>query len=227
MEDLTLGVVFLNGIVSFLSPCFLPLMPVYIGYLSGEAASNKRKWNVIKNSIGFIIGFTIIFIMLGAAASSIGRFLFAYRNILNKILGILVIVMGLFYMDILNIKFLNMEKRFSYEGKKSSFFGAMLLGIAIGFGWTPCIGPVLGGVLALAAKKASIGAGIYLLFVYSMGIAIPFIITAILIQSASFKVRRIMKYSKAIKMVTGVILVLTGIFLYTGYFARLSAYFWR
>lgn len=224
MKDLTLGVVFVNGVVSFLSPCFLPLVPVYIGYLSGEAAIGSKKWNVVKNSIGFIIGFTIIFIMLGATASSIGRSLLLYRNILNKILGILIIVMGLFYMDILNIKFLNMEKRFSYEGRKSNFFGAMLLGLAVGFGWTPCIGPILASVLALAAKKASVGAGIYLLFVYSMGIAIPFIITAILIQGAAFKVRSIMKYTKIIKIITGIILVLTGISLYTGLFARLASY---
>lgn len=224
MKDLTLGVVFINGVVSFLSPCFLPLVPVYLGYLSGEAAAGNRKWNVIKNSIGFIIGFTIIFVLLGATASSIGKSLFLYRNILNKILGILIIVMGLFYMDILNIKFLNMEKRFSYGGRKSSFFGAMLLGLAVGFGWTPCIGPILASVLALAAKKASIGAGVYLLFVYSMGIAIPFIITAFLIQGAAFKVRSIMKYAKTIKVVTGIILVLTGISLYTGFFSRLAGY---
>lgn len=227
MKDLTIGVVFVNGIISFLSPCFLPLMPVYIGYLSGGAAKSDKRWNVIKNSIGFIIGFTIIFLMLGATASSLARFLLINRILLNKILGVFVIIMGLFYMDVIKIKSLNMEKRFSYDGNKSGFFGALFLGLATGFGWTPCTGPILASVLALAAKKASVGEGMYLLFIYSMGIAIPFLITALLIQGASFKVRSIMKYSGWIKIISGVILVLTGVMLYTGYFARLSGYFWR
>jgi cytochrome c-type biogenesis protein len=223
MNSLTSGIVFFEGIISFLSPCFLPLIPIYIGYLSGKAGE-KRKWNVVKNSIAFVIGFTVVFVLLGATSSSIGHFLLEYRRILNKILGILVVVMGLFYMDILKINFLNMEKRFSYEGQKTNFLGALLLGAAIGFGWTPCIGPILASVLAIAASKTSVVYGMYLLFIYSMGIAIPFLVTALLIEGAAFKLRKILMYTKIIKVVTGLILIITGILLYTGYFERLSSY---
>lgn len=223
MDSVTSGIVFIEGIVSFLSPCFLPLIPIYIGYLSGEAAGEKKKWNVIENSIFFILGFTIVFILLGATASSIGHFLLVYRKILNKILGILVVIMGLFYMDVLKLNFLNMEKRFSYEVKKTGFIGSFLLGFAVGFGWTPCIGPILASVLALAASKTSVVHGIYLLFIYSMGIAIPFLITAIIIEGASLKIRRILSYTKVIKIVTGIVMIATGILLYTGYFERLSS----
>jgi cytochrome c-type biogenesis protein len=223
MNSVTAGIVFIEGIISFLSPCFLPLIPIYIGYLSGEAAEERKKWNVIKNSIFFILGFTVVFILLGATASSIGHFLLVYRRTLNKILGILVVIMGLFYMDILKLNFLNMEKRLSYEGKKTGFVGSFLLGFAVGFGWTPCIGPILASVLALAASKTSITYGVYLLFIYSMGIAIPFLITAILIEGASIKIRKVLMYTRSIKIITGIIMIATGILLYTGYFERLSS----
>ena len=222
MNNLSVWIVFAAGIASFVSPCFLPLLPIYVGYLSGEALGNKRKWNVIKNSIAFIIGFTIIFVILGATASSISSFLHTYRRVLSKVLGIIVILMGLFYIDIIKIRGLNFEKRFSYEGKKSSFFGAMLLGSALAFGWTPCIGPILATVLSLATSRNSVIYGMYLLFVYSMGIAIPFLITAVLIQGASTKLRGIMKYTKIIKFITGLILIASGVLIYTGYLAKLS-----
>jgi cytochrome c-type biogenesis protein len=229
MRELTIGLVFLEGVLSFLSPCCLPLIPIYVGYLSGEAGNRNKKWNVIKNSIGFIIGFTFVFILLGAIASGIGRYLIIHRKLLNKILGVLIIVMGLSYMDILKIPFLNMDKRFNYEGKKTNFIGAVFLGAAISFGWSPCIGPILSQVLALAASMNSISKGIYLLFVYSMGMAVPFFITALLIQGASMKVRKILKYSRVLKIITGIILISTGILMYTGYFERLSGFLslWR
>lgn len=221
MKDLSFGIVFLEGVASFLSPCFLPLMPVYLGYLSGEAVSN-RKWKVIKNSLGFILGFTFIFIILGAAASSIGHFLLVYRKLIDKILGVLVIIMGLFYMEIINIGFLNIERRFGFEGKKTGFSGAVLLGAAVSFGWTPCIGSILTSVLALAASRNSLLYGIYLLFAYSMGIAVPFLAAAVLIEEASTGIRKILRYTKVIKVVTGLILIATGIMIYTGYFGKLS-----
>lgn len=227
MKDLTMGVVFVEGVLSFLSPCFLPLIPIYIGYLAGEAVGEKRRWNVLKNSLAFVAGFSLVFIILGAAASGVGKYLISHRDIFNKILGGIVVLMGLFYMGILKINILNMEKRFSYEGKKGNIPGAFLLGIAIGFGWTPCIGPILASVLAVAASKSSLIEGVYLLFIYSMGIAVPFLITALLVQGAAHRLRKILKYTKVIKIISGVILVAAGILLYTGYFERLSGLLWR
>jgi cytochrome c-type biogenesis protein len=227
MQNITSGIVFLEGMLSFLSPCFLPLIPIYVGYLSGEAGNKNRRWSVLKNSIAFVIGFTFIFILLGAASSGIGRYLIVHKRILSQISGVLIIIMGLFYMDILKIQFLNMERRFSYEGKKTTFIGAGLLGAAIGFGWTPCIGPILAQVLMIAASMNSVAEGIYLLFIYSMGMAVPFLITALLIQGASIRIRKILQYTRVIKIITGIILILTGILLYTGYFERLSGLLWR
>ena len=118
---MTIWLVFTAGLASFVSPCFLPLIPIYVGYMSGEALGNRKRWNVVLNSIGFVIGFTGVFVLLGATASGLGHFLLLYRNVLTKVLGIIVIIMGLFYMDLIKIKAFNMEKRFNYEGKKSSF----------------------------------------------------------------------------------------------------------
>lgn len=227
MKDLTAGLVFLEGMLSFFSPCFLPLIPIYVGYLSGEAGGKNKKWNVIKNSLGFILGFTLVFIVLGAIASGIGRYLIIHRKLLNRIFGILIVIMGLNYMGIFKIPFLNMDKRFSYEGSKTDFIGALILGAAVSFGWSPCIGSILSQVLALAASMNSINQGVYLLFIYSMGMAIPFLITALLIQGASMKIRKILKYTGVLKIITGIILISTGILMYTGYFERLSVLLWR
>ncbi len=223
MTELTVGMVFLGGIASFVSPCFLPLIPIYIGYISGEAVGEEKAKGALKNTIGFILGFTIVFVLLGATASSIGYFLLQYRNILNKVLGILIIIMGIFYTGLINPAFLNMERRLTWKGKRGSFWGAILLGAAIGFGWTPCIGPILASVLALAASEASVLYGMYLLLIYSMGIAIPFLIASLVIgKAAGFKT--ILKHSGTIKLVSGIILIITGIMLMTGYLQKLSVY---
>lgn len=223
MTDITVGMVFLGGIASFISPCFLPLIPIYLGYISGEAVADGKTKGAIKNTIGFILGFTVVFVLLGATASSIGYFLLRYRNLLNKILGILIIIMGIFYTGLINPSFLNMERRFTWKGRRGSFGGAILLGAAIGFGWTPCIGPILASVLALAASRASVIYGMYLLLIYSMGIAIPFLIASLVIdRAAGFKA--ILRHSRAIKLVSGIILIITGIMLMTGYLQKLSGY---
>lgn len=223
MTKLTVGMVFLGGMASFVSPCFLPLIPIYIGYISGEAVGVGKAKGALKNTIGFILGFTTVFVLLGATASSIGYFLLQYRNLLNRILGLLVIIMGIFYTGLINPAFLNREMRFKWKGRKGSFLGAVLLGAAIGFGWTPCIGPILASVLAIAASRASVAYGMYLLFIYSMGIAIPFIIASLVIgKAAGFK--SVLKYTWAIKLISGIILILTGIMLMTGYLQKLSGY---
>ncbi|SKA93995.1 cytochrome c-type biogenesis protein [Caloramator quimbayensis] len=223
MKDITLGIVFLEGVASFLSPCLLPLIPIYIAYLSGEAR-NKR---LIKNSASFIFGFTIIFVLLGAAASGIGKFLIAYRDFFDKILGILIIFMGLFYIDVIKSNFLMMERKLDIEVQNDGFFNGFLLGVGLAFGWTPCVGPILASVLAIAASKSSMTYGILLLFVYSMGIAVPFIIIAILIQRFNIKNNILMKRAKTIKLITGIIMIITGILLFTGYIGKLSSILWR
>ncbi|KRQ86344.1 Thiol:disulfide interchange protein DsbD [Caloramator mitchellensis] len=223
MKDITFGIVFLEGVASFLSPCFLPLIPVYLAYLSGEA-KDKR---LVKNSISFILGFTLIFVLLGATASGVGKFLLAYRDLFDKVLGVVIIIMGLFYLDIIKSNFLMMERKVNIETQNQGFLKGFLLGVGLAFGWTPCIGPILASVLAIAASKSSMIFGIILLFIYSMGIAVPFIIMAYLIQRFNIKTNVLMKKAKIVKLITGVIMILTGIMLFTGYFERLSSYLWR
>jgi cytochrome c-type biogenesis protein len=222
MNDVSTYVAFTAGIASFLSPCFLPLIPIYIGFISGKVVDNKNKWNVIINAVAFIIGFTVIFVVLGVTASGLGHLFRVYRREINKFLGLIVIFMGLFYMDIIKIKFLNMEKRFYYNGKKNSFIGAIILGVALAFGWTPCIGYILASVMSIAASKNSYVYGMYLLFIYSMGIAIPFLITAIFLESLSLRLKAIMRYTRIIKIITGLILILSGILIYMDYLGKLS-----
>lgn len=223
MKDITLGIVFLEGVASFLSPCLLPLIPVYIAYLSGEAGNKK----LIKNSVSFIFGFTIIFVLLGAAASGIGKFLISYRDFFDKILGILIIFMGLFYIDVIKSNFLMIERKLDIEIKNGGILNGFLLGIGLAFGWTPCVGPILASVLAIAASTSSMIYGILLLFIYSMGIAIPFIIIALLIQRFNLKTKILLKRAKTIKLITGIIMIITGILLFTGYLGKLSSILWR
>lgn len=223
MHDITFGIVFLEGVASFLSPCFLPLLPVYLAYLSGEA----REKRIFKNSISFIIGFTVIFILLGATASGIGKFLLSHREIFNKILGSLIIIMGLFYLDIIKSNFLMMERKLEFNFKGEGFFKGFLLGVGLAFGWTPCIGPILASVLAIAASKSSLFYGMVLLLAYSLGIAVPFMVMAYLVQRFNIKTGVLMKKVKYVKIFAGIIMIATGIMLFTGYFERLSSLLWR
>lgn len=227
MNNITLSVVFLEGIASFISPCFLPLIPIYIGYISGEAAGRKSKWSVIVNAAAFVAGFTVVFILLGAAASTFGNLLADNKKILSKILGVFVIIMGLFYMGVIKSNILNMEKRFSLNKIETGVTGAFLLGASLVFGWSPCIGPILSNVMSIAADKAQLGYGIYLLFIYSMGIAVPFMVTAILMDRIYGKLRWILKYTNQIKIITGIILVATGLILLTGSFFQMENFLSR
>ena len=215
---LNLLVAFSAGFISFLSPCVLPLIPGYISYISGQTLDKIIKDNksVLLKTIFFSIGFSIVFISFGITASFIGKLLISYSNQLRIIAGIIIILFSLQFIGLINLKILNSETRFFTKNYNDNLIFPIIVGAAFGFGWTPCIGPVLGSILALAAIEENISKGILLLSFYSLGLAIPFIISGILIDKFLFFSKSFRKYISTITKVGGAILLLTGIAILTG-----------
>ena len=215
----TLSIAFLAGLVSFLSPCVLPLIPGYISYISGTSMENllKKKNNlVIIKTIFFTLGFSIIFIGFGLTASLMGKFFLSNSKIFRIIAGIIIIFFSLQLLGIINLKFMNKEIRFFTNRYNNSLAFPFLVGAAFGFGWTPCIGPILGSILTLAAIEENTSKSILLLTSYSFGLAIPFIISGILISKFLFFSKSFRKYVLSITKVGGFILLLTGLAILTG-----------
>lgn len=205
------------GILSFFSPCILPLIPAYIMYMTGtsmEEELSKRKWLALSRTLGFVLGFTIIFMIMGVSASFIGRVFMEYRDIFTKISGVLIIFFGLNMMGIIDIGFMNTERKTKSPKKVTSFFGSTLMGMAFAAGWTPCYGPILASILVKAGLSQDIMQGVYLLLIYSVGMAIPFILTALFISYFSRFINRIHKWTDYIYKVAGIILVVFGLLVF-------------
>ena len=215
---LNLLIAFSGGFVSFLSPCVLPLIPGYISYISGQTLDKIIKDNksVLLKTVFFSVGFSIVFISFGITASFIGKLLISYSNQLRIIAGIIIILFSLQFIGLINLKILNSETRFFTKNYNDNLIFPIIVGAAFGFGWTPCIGPVLGSILALAAIEENISKGILLLSFYSLGLAIPFIISGVLIDKFLFFSKSFRKYISTITKVGGAILLLTGIAILTG-----------
>ena len=215
---LNLLIAFSGGFISFLSPCVLPLIPGYISYISGQTFDEivKDKKSVLLKTVFFSVGFSIVFISFGITASFIGKLLISYSNQLRIIAGIIIILFSLQFIGLINLKILNSETRFFTKNYNDNLIFPIIVGAAFGFGWTPCIGPVLGSILALAAIEENISKGILLLSFYSLGLAIPFIISGILIDKFLFFSKSFRKYISTITKVGGAILLLTGIAILTG-----------
>ena len=215
---LNLLIAFSGGFVSFLSPCVLPLIPGYISYISGQTLDEiiEDKKLVLLKTIFFSVGFSIVFVSFGITASFIGKFLINYSNQLRIIAGLIIILFSLQLIGLVNLKILNSEARFFTKNYRNNSIFPVIVGMAFGFGWTPCIGPILGSILALAAIEENIGKGILLLSFYSLGLAIPFIISGVLIDKFLFFSKSFRKYISTITKVGGAILLLTGIAILTG-----------
>ena len=215
----TLSIAFLSGLISFLSPCVLPLIPGYISYISGTSFNKikekKRNLIVIK-TIFFTLGFSSVFIALGSTATFIGQFFLLNSNIFRIVAGIILIVFSLQLIGIINFNFMNKDIRVFTNQYNDSLFFPLVVGVAFGFGWTPCIGPILGSIITLAALEENIGRGGLLLSFYSLGLAIPFIISGILIDKFLLFSKSFKKYISVITKVGGAILLLTGIAILTG-----------
>ena len=223
MNQISIAVAFIAGVLSFLSPCILPLIPGYISFLSGlsleELRGGAERSKVIRKagltSIFFVIGFSVVFVSLGASASLIGKFLASHLKILTKVGGIIIIILGLYLLGVLKGGWLNVERRLKVKRRSGGLFGAFLIGLAFAFGWTPCIGPILAGILALAATQKTVIKGMLLLAVYSAGLGIPFIITGFSVGLfAQFfqRYKRLMRWGE---IAAGLLLIVIGVLIFT------------
>ena len=215
--------VFTEGFLAFISPCILPLLPVYIVYLAGTKGEENKK-TLILNTLCFILGFTIIFVAMGATASGIGYLLASHKLLVQRISGIIIIVFGLHYMGILKIGLLNRDKRFSMNTENLTALSSILFGMAFSLGWTPCIGPLLGAALTLAANKDTIWHGMLLLSVFSAGLGIPFFLSALIMERLKSMFDFVKRHFRAITLISGVLLIVVGaafLFDVFGYWAAL------
>ena len=227
MENVSFAMAFAAGFLIFLSPCILPLIPAYISYLagvsfqemSGESTREKRKKIAVKtalHSAGFVAGFTIVFVILGASITFLGKLLFQNQMVLKRVGGALIIFFSLIIMDVIKIPFLTKEKKFSYKKSGVSILGSVLVGATFAAAWTPCVGPILGSVLIYASSAESIKQGIMLLIAFSLGLGVPFFLSGLAINSALSYIKKIEKYMKWVKIAAGAVLMIFGIMLLKG-----------
>lgn len=229
--NVSLGLAFLAGLVSFFSPCVFSLVPAYVGYLSGrsiaqtQSDSAKEKWHTFLHGVAFVLGFSFVFITLGLAFSALSQFFYQSRDILAKIGGVVVILFGLHMTGLIHISFLDYDLRpQSKVGRGRSLFSSFLMGIFFSAGWSPCVGPTLGLILTLAVERANIGQGVVLLTSYSLGMAIPFLIAALGVGWVTQALKNHGQLMKILQIVMGVILIIVGVLLFLGIYQRLITF---
>ena len=219
---------FLAGVISFLSPCVLPIVPPYLAYMSGislsEATDNNKAVSIFLPAVFFVLGLSTVFLILGFTASALGTVFLSYQDTLITISGILVMGFGLHFLGILRIRFLEREARFEASSQNGSAFGAYVLGLAFAFGWTPCIGPQLASILTLAASEGSVARGTTLLGVYALGLGVPFLLVALFLSRLSATLTWLKRHMQIIERLMGLLLWTIGLMMLTGGFADFS--FW-
>lgn len=211
---------FLEGIITFISPCLLPMLPVYILYFTGGKAEEGKSRKTLINALGFVLGFTLVFVALGAFMAGLGSLLQRYQTVVNLITGAVVIIFGLNFMGILNIGLLNGTHKIQKEVKELGFFSAVVFGIIFSIGWTPCVGTFLGSALLMASQQGSVLQGIIMLLLYSLGLGIPFLVSALLIDKLKGTFQFIKMHYQVINRVCGALLVGIGILMMTGLMSR-------
>jgi cytochrome c-type biogenesis protein len=230
--EVTLLAAFAAGFLSFISPCVLPLIPGYISFISGltleemqgkaEAKASRR--SVLLASAAFVLGFTVIFVAMGASASALGGWLSEHRSIIEKIAGTVLIVLGLHMMGVFRIRLLENDNRIHTNAKPAGPIGAFFVGTAFAFAWTPCIGPILGGILTMAATRDSVGEGMQMLAVYSLGLGVPFLLTSVAIDRFFSAAARIRRHYRTIELVSGGLLIAVGLLIFFDQFTLIAKY---
>ena len=210
-------ILFLEGIITFVSPCLLPLLPVYLSFFAAGEANKKRS---LVNSLGFVLGFSLIFIILGAFAGTVGRFFLEHTTIINIVMGLIVIIFGLNFLGVIKIGFLNRTVNKEAPSKELTLPSSVVFGIVFSIGWTPCVGAFLGTALMMASQQGSTIEGILMLLVYSMGLGIPFVLSAVLIDRLKGTFDIIKKNYRIINIVSGSLLIVIGILMATGLMGR-------
>ncbi|MEG3638184.1 cytochrome c biogenesis CcdA family protein [Magnetococcus sp. PR-3] len=234
MPDVTFLTAFGAGFLSFISPCVLPLVPAYLSFMSGisvdemksagEEGNSKVALHATLHSLSFVLGFSLVFIGLGATASALGQLMFDYMEYLSKFGGVLIVIFGLHFMGLFRIGFLNFEARFNPDQKPPGMWGAFFIGLAFAFGWTPCVGPILAGILALSAGQDTINEGILLLAAYSAGLGVPFILAGLAINRFLVFFTKIRRHMHKVELVAGGLLVVIGVLIFLGDMTVISSY---
>ena len=205
---------FLEGVITFISPCLLPMLPIYLSFFAAGDTDRRR---TLRNALGFVLGFTIVFIIMGAFMGVMGKLVREYQTVLNIVTGAIVILFGLNFMGVLKIGFLNRASQQDANVKDLNFFSSMLFGIVFSIGWTPCVGAFLGSALLLASQGGSLLQGIVMLLAFSLGLGIPFVVSALLVDRLKGAFDFIKRHYRVINLVSGLVLVIVGILMATGY----------
>ena len=219
-------IAFSAGLLSFLSPCVLPLIPSYVTFITGlslDDVQNARRTALVHGML-FVLGFTLIFMAMGAGATLLGQALLKHRDWISRIGGVVIIIFGLYLLGVLNVGFMARERRFHIADKPVGYVGTMFVGVAFGAGWTPCLGPILGSILVYTSSQADLGKGLWLLFAYSLGLAVPFLLSAVAIDRFSAFFQRMRKQMVWVSRISGVVMVGIGVLLVTNYFTILSSW---
>jgi len=229
-SEVTIGLALLAGLASFLSPCVLALVPAYVGYLGGVSISPegvvvRNRWTTFAHGLAFVLGFSLVFVLLGAAASLAGAFLYDFRTWLARIGGLVVVLFGLHTMGVIHIPFLDYDTRRQVApDQRYGYLSSVLMGVFFSAGWAPCVGPVLGAVLTLALSSAALGQGVLMLTAYSIGLAIPFLLAALGVGRVAELMRRHANAVRYASFVTGALMVVVGVMLLTGTLERLARF---
>jgi cytochrome c-type biogenesis protein len=230
--DLSIVVAFAGGLFSFLSPCVLPLFPSYLSFITGMsvdqlqsgAEAQRDRWRILGHSLAFVLGFSLVFVGMGASFSALGQLLFGYRDHIRVAGGLLIILFGLYIAGVLRLGFLGRYRQVQLRSKPAGLVGSWLVGVTFAIGWTPCVGPILGSILSLAGTAETVSAGVTLLSAYSAGLALPFVLSSLALGAFLTTFRRFRTWIPVVERVAGVLLVIVGVMVVTNYFLVLNSY---